>query len=151
MKKYLIKTFLLIIIIFTLLSTLFYTVYADDINLDITSKDFSDEFKPGKSDSGTTDALSSPFINTITQVVNPVLGLIQMIGAILSVVSIALFGITMVLSSTGIASSLFNMHDENPDAKAKMMKYFQYLVIGSILLTASVTFVRIVFDLLMGE
>lgn len=150
MKKYLIKTFLLIIIIFTLLSTLFYTVYADDINLDITSKQFSEEFKPGKKDSATTNALSSPFINTIIQVVNPVLGIIQVFGAILSVVSIALFGITMVLSSTNFFSAIFNIPDENPNARASMLEYLRYLIIGSVLLTASVTIVRVVFKLFMG-
>lgn len=150
MKKYLIKSFLLIIIIFTLLNTLFYTVYADDINLDITSKQFSEEFKPGKKDSATTNALSSPFINTIIQVVNPVLGIIQVFGAILSVISIALFGVNMILSSTNVASAIFNTPEESPDARASMMEYLRYLIIGSILLTASVTIVRVVFKLFMG-
>ena len=150
MKKHLIKSFLLIIIIFTLLNALFYTVYADDINLDITSKKFLEEFKPGKKDSGTTNALSSPFINTIIQVVNPVLGIIQVIGAILSVVSIAIFGINMILSSTHVSAAIFNTPEHTPDARAKMLEYLRYLIIGSIFLTASVTIVRVVFNIFMG-
>ncbi len=161
MKKYLIKSFLLSIILFTLLS-IYNSVYADGparqsaesnsgINLDITSDKFYKEFKPGANDSSTTNDLSSPFINTIVKIINPVLGIVQVVGAILSVLSIALFGMNMVLSSSNVGSALFNIPQDAPGARASMMEYLRYLIIGSVLLTASVTIVRLVFDLFISN
>ena len=176
MKKYIIKTFTLCILLFVLQNgVLFHQVFAIDPdvrdgtaggqtsgqtsgqtgsqttipNLDITSDNFVDEFKPGKKDSATTNNLSSPFINTIIQVVNPVLGIIQVIGGILSVVSIAFFGITMMLSSTDIASALFdNIPSETPEARVELLKFLKYVMIGTVLLTASATIAKVVFNVL---
>ena len=86
MKKNLSKCFFLILLIFALLIIPFYKVYADDINLDITDPSFSEEFKPSDSESGITSDLASPFVNTIVQVVNPILGILQVIGILLSVI-----------------------------------------------------------------
>lgn len=67
------------------------------IDTDITGNTFIEDLKPDNL-KGTPEKLSTPFVNLIQNVVNPVLGVVQVIGGILTVVSIALFGLGMLLS-----------------------------------------------------
>ena len=67
------------------------------IDTDITGNTFIEDLKPDNLN-GTPEKLSTPFVNLIHNVVNPILGVVQVIGGILTVVSIALFGLGMLLS-----------------------------------------------------
>ncbi len=69
----------------------------ETIDTDITGNTFIEDLKPDNLN-GTPEKLSTPFVNLIHNVVNPVLGVVQVIGGILTVVSIALFGLGMLLS-----------------------------------------------------
>ena len=107
MKKC-IKIISLVFIISSLVFSSHYSSFAesknttnksDDENIytDITGNTFIEDLKPDNLNE-TPEKLSTPFVNLIQNVVNHVLGVVQVIGGILTVVSIALFGLGMLLS-----------------------------------------------------
>ena len=154
MKKNLSKCFFLILLIFALLIIPFYKVYADDINLDITDPSFSEEFKPSDSESGITSDLASPFVNTIVQVVNPILGILQVIGILLSVVSLSFFGLAIISSNTDtdLLGSILPMSGKSsPEATERFKIFFRNFFIGAFFLVSSTTIVKIVFKLFMNS
>lgn len=69
----------------------------NEIDTNIIGDNFIKDLKPDNLD-GPAEQLSTPFVELIQNVVNPVLGVVQVIGGILTVVSIALFGLGMLLS-----------------------------------------------------
>lgn len=153
MKKNVIKCFFLSLLIFALLNISFYKVYADDLNLDITDPSFSEEFKPSDSDSPLTSDLASPFVNTITQVVNPILGLLQVIGILLSVVSLTFFGLTIIASNTDtdLLGSILPMSGKSsPQATKRIKIFFRNFFIGAFFLMSSTTIAKIVLKLFMN-
>ena len=97
--------------------------------------------------------LSTPFVNTITNIVYPVLGIVQAIGGILTIVSIAILGFGMILSGNeGLAKDLgMNFGGvSGPEAKRKLLDFGRSLMIGSILMFSSATLVQFVFRVLKG-
>ena len=100
MKKC-IKIISLVFIISCLVFSSHYSCFAksteENIDTDITGNTFIEDLKPDNLN-GAAEKLSTPFVDLIHNVVNPVLGVVQVIGGILTVVSIALFGLGMLLS-----------------------------------------------------
>ncbi len=127
---------------------------AQKIETDITSDKFIDDFDPEKMTTGDASyKLSTPFISTITNIVNPVLGIVQVIGGILMIVSIAIFGFGMILSGNeGLARDLaMNFGGvSGPEAKRKLLDFGRSLLVGSVLLFGSATLVQFVFKVFKG-
>jgi hypothetical protein len=117
----------------------------DDLDTDITSDDFVNQFDPTKESQGTASNLASPVTNTIVAVVNPILGVIQVIGAILMVVSIALYGFNILLSSDEGLGKDLGVGRPTPNMKKDLYSAWRGLMIGSVLLFFSATFVKIMF------
>ena len=150
MKNNMIKYFFVSLLLFALLNSLFYTVYANDINLDITSDTFSEEFKPGEDESGITEDLASPFVNTILQIVNPILGIIQVIGFVLSVISISFFGLVAIASHTDLFNDILpTSEDQSPVTMEKYRIFLRNFMVGAIFLTSATTIAKIIFDFFM--
>lgn len=127
---------------------------AQKLETDITSDKFLNDFDPEKMTTGDNSyKLSTPFVNTITNIVNPVLGIVQAIGGILTIISIAIFGFGMILSGNeGLAKDLgMNFGGvSGPEAKRKLLDFGRSLMIGSILMFSSATLVQFVFRVLKG-
>ena len=94
---------IILVLIFSFFISSQYSIFATDkdeeatIDTSITGDSFTKALNPDGI-SGTAEQLSNPFVKFIHQVVNPILGFIQIIGGILTVVSIALFGFGMLLT-----------------------------------------------------
>lgn len=84
------------------------------------------------------------FSNTIQALVNPILGLLQVLGGILLVVSIAIFGLLTVAGVDGgtIIESL-----GGPKAKIQVREAARLVIIGSALLFSGSTIVKIVMNI----
>lgn len=122
------------------------------IDTDITGNTFIEDLKPDNLN-GTPEKLSTPFVNLIHNVVNPILGVVQVIGGILTVVSIALFGLGMLLSGNEHLAGDLGLrmmgdhggHGGGPDAKVELLNFGRALLIGAVLLFCSATIVKFVF------
>ena len=133
---------------------------AKSINVDITSPDFINEFNP-KQEGG--DVISEPFITTITDVVNRILGLLQVFGAVILVLSIAAAGLNGIIATNeGLAEDLDIAVGTSeteyrtmtgvaqPLNKKAVQKIIRRTIIGGILLLMSSSIVRFVFNLVSG-
>lgn len=159
------KIISLIFIIFIISST-HYSCFAtqqikiakdnDVIDTKITSDSFIRDLSPDGLN-GTAEQISTPFVNFIHQIVNPILGVVQIIGGILTVVSIAIFGFNMLLGGNSeLANDLALGHGmlggkdgpkEGPGAKKEMLDFGRSLLIGAVLLFCSATIVKFVFSI----
>lgn len=164
---------ILIIILTTLLCSTHYSCYATTSNekimmkisanssnkvLDtsITSENFLTNLDPDDLNShggGVASAVSAPFISIIHTIVNAIMGLIQVIGGILMVISIAVYGFGMLLQGNpkfsetlGVPGMGFGGKD-GPEAKVELLKFGKNLLIGSFLLLMSSTLVKFVFNI----
>ena len=156
------KIFICLIIMFNLVFILSYTKYTYSAwtELDITSDEFVDQFNP-KNVGGET--ISDPAINVMIPVINRILGIIQILGAIILVVSIALAGINGVLSSEdSLAEDLgislgknINEYGNQLDGvkqlnKSALSKIIRRGILGSAILFFSSTIVKIVFNIIFN-
>lgn len=149
MKRYIIKLFILVILFILIIGTP-NSIYAKKINTDITSDSFKEQFDPlDENPSTTTETIAKPLMNSIVEIVNSILGVIQVIGGILSIVSIAVLGFSKILSSDEGLSKDLGINA--PNARKKLLDQGRLLIIGSILLFFSATFVRIVFKVISGS
>lgn len=158
MKKNLLKIGILTILVILIISS-HDSILAkgDEIDTGITSdSNFANEFNPQKIDIDGKSAvgkMSKPFTNAITGIVNPILGVIQTIGGLLMIVSIAVFGFYMVVMSHGPLAQDLGIggpRGNGPEAKINLLNFGRSLLIGSVLLFTSATLVRFVFNLFTG-
>ena len=118
------------------------------IDTDITSDNFLNEFDPNKKASGAVNNLSSSFIDLIVTVVNKILGIIQQLGGLLSIVSVAIFGFALVISGNEKLAGDLNLNIAGkPRGKKELMDFSRSMLIGSVLLFSSATLVRFVFKI----
>ncbi len=145
------KKIISILIFITFLGTSTQVVYADNETFTI-DESMIDDFDPTKSDDGT---LAETVLDQGAGLVNKVLGIIQIIGAILAVISIAYFGFQMIAGTneqTMKALSIDTLLENKKDGPSDVYQIRQYmwrLLIGSILLFSGGTIVRIVYNLFM--
>lgn len=154
MSKYIkvISLLFMICLIFNINYSCFASNEEANIDTSIISENFIKDLNPDEV-SGAAESLSTPFVNLIQTVVNSILGFIQVIGGILMVVSVAMFGFGMVLSGNGnLAGELgIKINGESKggaDARFELLSYGRRLLIGSILLFSSATLVKFVFNIL---
>ena len=165
--KKIISLIFIIFIIFIISST-HYSCFAtqqikiakgnDVIDTKITSNSFIRDLSPDGLN-GTAEQISTPFVSFIHQIVNPILGVVQIIGGVLTVISIAIFGFNMLLGGNSeLANDIalgLGMHGEKegqkegPDAKKEMLDFGRSLLIGAVLLFCSATIVKFVFSIFM--
>ena len=147
-KLVFINIIIIIIIVNIFLTT---SVQADNVNVNIMDDGFIDEFNPN--DSTEIDTITDPITGTMVAIIKRVLGILQVVGALLSVLSIAFFGYNRLLSANeSMGRELgFGPHGpgQSPDTKRSMMDFSRSMLIGSLLLFSSVTIVNIVVKLLM--
>lgn len=118
----------------------------------ITGSTFTDEFNPNKQTSKEEETLTKPITKSITTIVNKVLGIIQIIGGILTLISVAVFGFNRLISSDKALAADLGLkpaHGQSPDTRVALLTYGRSMVIGSIFLFSSVTIVRFVFNIFM--
>ncbi len=119
-----------------------------EIDTSITSDNFLNDFNPNGNDpekDKTGNAIARPFVSTITSIVNPILGVIQSIGGLLTIVSVAMFGFGMVLSGNGGLAQDLGLKLGRPQLKVDLLNFGRTLLIGSVLLFSSATLVKFVF------
>lgn len=144
MKRYVIKMLTTILLLIILINAPHSNLAASTLNTNITGESFYKTFNPNKKQSATEKMWSEPFINLITTIVNPILGIIQIIGGIIMVLSIAFYGFQNILSADIGLSSDFGMN-VRPRNRARYLATIRLLMIGSIILFMSTTIVKIVF------
>ena len=148
---------IILVLIFSFLISSQYSIFATDkdeeatIDTSITGDSFTKALNPDGI-SGTAEQLSNPFVKFIHQVVNPILGFIQIIGGILTVVSIALFGFGMLLTGNEHLSGELGLRmmggphgGGGPEAKLELLNFGRRLLIGAVLLFCSASIVKFVF------
>lgn len=145
---------IVLILIFSLLISSHYSIFATDkeeiIDTDITGSSFTAALNPDGI-SGIAEQLSNPFVKFIHDVVNPILGFVQIIGGLLTVVSIALFGLGMLLTGNEHLSGELGLrmmggpHGGGPEAKLELLNFGRRLLIGAVLLFCSASIVKFVF------
>lgn len=129
------------------------------LNTDILADDFINQFNP-KEDGGSI--ISEPFINVIVPIVQLVLTILQIIGAVIFVLSIAAAGLNGIIATAdGLAEDLdlsigstINEYGAKlegvaqPLNKKAIQKIIRRSVIGSIFLMLGTTIVKIVFNII---
>lgn len=139
------------ILIFSFFINSQYPILAADKTIDtsITSEGFIKSLNPNGL-SGEAEEWSNPFVKFIHSVVNPILGFVQVIGGILTVISIALFGLGMLLSGNEhlageLGLKIGGAHGGGPEAKLELLNFGRRLLIGAVLLLFSASIVKFVF------
>lgn len=145
-----------LILLFNLIICSHYSSFAEKkekkatIDTSITSNKFLKDLNPdGLTD--TAEKLSSPFVKFIQEVVNPILGFVQVIGGFLTIVSIALFGLGMLLTGNEHLSRELGLRmtggprGGGPETKLELLNFGRSLLIGAVLLFCSATIVKFVF------
>ena len=146
MKKYVIKTLFFIIVFILIMGTPYSN--ADTLHLDITSDEFVEQFDPNKEMSNEVDAIATPISTSIINIVEIILGIIQLIGGILAVIAITMFGFNLVLAThKPLAMDLG--FGKTPDDRKAMVDFARSLLIGAVLLFSSGTFVKIMLGILL--
>lgn len=167
-KKILIKIFIIFFIINILYFMLCRSYSANSVNsskdnntilvdTSILRDDFAKEFDPGTEIGGYN--ISNPIIKIIIPVVNRILAILQVIGAIILVISLAIAGFNGILGSgDGFSEDLglsvgksVNEYGNKVEGvqnltKGALSKILRRAFIGTIILEFSATIVRIVFS-----
>lgn len=128
------------------------------INTDILRDDFAEEFDPNSEIGGYN--VSQPIIKVIIPVVNRILAILQIIGAIVLVIALAIAGFNGILGSgdgfsedlgLNVGSSINEYGNSVTGVqnltKGSLSKILRRAFIGTIILEFSATFVRIVFSI----
>lgn len=139
MKKYLPKILIVIVLFVLIMPHQALAVKKERLQTDITGDSFQNMYDPEKLKEGT---ITRPVTKAIIAVVNPVLGVIQVIGGLVMVASIGMFGFKMLLS--------VGKGEQGPDTKIRLLDYGGALLKGSTLMFFSVTFVKFIFRALTG-
>ena len=114
------------------------------IDTSIRSDAFKTGMDPEEIDSD-GEKIATPIIKIVRVIINRVLGIIQWIGAIVMVISIAIFGFGLLANGNpGLAKDLgFNL---SPKSNVGLLQLGRNLAIGSSLLFASSSIVKFVFQ-----
>ena len=151
MRKFLIS--LIIILIFLPTSI---RAANDDITIDtdITSNEFLTTFNPSKDlENDGTKQTAQPFVELFVKIANAALSIVQFIGAIATVISIALYGVNNIFGVSpelrGDIMGHMEMSKNSPYSKIELKRFFRRVIIGSILLFFGGTFVKLMIGLLM--
>ena len=128
------------------------------INTDILRDDFAEEFDPNSEIGGYN--VSQPIIKVIIPVVNRILAILQIIGAIVLVIALAIAGFNGILGSgdgfsedlgLNVGSSINEYGNSVTGVqnltKGSLSKILRRAFIGTIILEFSATIVRIVFSI----
>lgn len=129
-----------------------------EVNVDFLSDDFANQFDANNDDGS---AMSKPITDLIVTIVNHILVILQILGAVILVLSIAIFGINSVLSADkGVAKTLglyltLDKNDYGKDisstiSKSDLLDSMRSAIIGSFILFMSSTIVKIVFGIFMN-
>ncbi len=133
----------------------------ETLNLNILDDKFPDQFNPN-GDGG--EAISSPVIRVILPIVNTILGILQVFGAIIMVMCLAIAGFNGIISADeGLAEdldlSIGNTVNEygnelrgvvKPLNKGALTKIIRRAILGSFFLFMSATIVKIAFKIISG-
>lgn len=156
MKKYIINA-ILITILFILVIGIPHITLADDskVNTKIYEDGFINDFDPNKEvgENQAVGAVEKPIINAIVNVINPILGTIQVIGGLVAVLSIAFYGFKHILGADPGMSRDLGMPTNDrgsPNMRIELHNWARVMIIGSILLFFSSTLMKIVFNMLMS-
>ena len=118
------------------------------IDTKITSDKFLEQYDPHKSVTGKVEKITSPVTTFITTIVNKILGILQQIGGLLSIVSVAMFGFALIVSGNGRLAGDLNLNiGGKPQGKKELLDFSRSFLIGSVLLFSSATLVRVVFSI----
>lgn len=116
---------------------------AEELNTSITSEEFTKSMNPDNAGKTSEKWAATP-VKGIKFLVNKILGIIQVIGGFLTVISFAIFGFGLVASGNSALARDLGIN-ATPDARANIMNFGRMLLIGSVLLFASSTIVQFVF------
>ena len=156
MKKYLMKILILVVLCIFVFTPNYSFVEGTEktFDIDIMDKNMTDKFNPNKNDTSNQDEeeMTRPITKTIKEIVNKTLGILQVFGAFIMVISIAFFGFSFVISGNeGLSKDLGIGRAGGPNAKIKLLDFGRGLLIGSFLLFSSTTLVRFVFNIFLGS
>ena len=159
-NKIIFSTIIVFLIANICLSCYNMSLAANSIDTDILSINFTDQFDPKQSGG---EKLSRPFTALIVLIVNRILGILQVIGAIILVISLALYGFKGILGSgDGIAKELGLFIGKSTNEygnevsgvqsidKKSLSNTIRKMSIGSVILFGSATIVKIVFKMISG-
>ncbi len=151
MKKMIIS--LIVIMMFFLTSTQIVSLADVTLDTDITSNNIVKQFNPNGED-GDIQGWASPITNFLVKnISNKVLTIIQVIGGILTILAVALYGfISIVGVDQRLSNDLFGATlpgRESPNFRMNLQDVLRRVIIGSILLFASGTIVKAVMLLLL--
>lgn len=156
-KRIIIKLFIIFFIL--IISSLSNISLAESktIETDILNPNFTNEFDPSKD---ADEGLTGPFTKIIVSVASRILTILQIIGGIIFVISLAMAGLNGIFGvGEGVAEDLgLNIGKTRSDAgieydtvnqlnKRTLSKIIRRSTIGSIFLLSSTTIVKIVFHL----
>ena len=159
-NKIIFSTIIVFLIANICLSCYNMSLAANSIDTDILSNNFTDQFDPKQSGGET---LSRPFTALIVLIVNRILGILQVIGAIILVISLALYGFKGILGSgDGIAKELGLFIGKSTNEygnevsgvqsidKKSLSNTFRKITLCLFILFGSDTIVKIVFQMVSG-
>ena len=151
MKKMIIS--LIVIMTFLLTSTQLESLADVTLNTDITSNSVIDQFNPS-GELNDTQSWADPITNFIAgNIANRILSIIQVIGGVLTIISIALYGLFSIIKiDSKLAEDLFGgrlIGRESPQFKIDLQDFLRRVIIGSILLFFGGTIVKAVMGLLL--
>lgn len=151
MKKMIIS--LIVIMTFLLMSTQIESFADVTLNTDITSNSIIDQFNPS-GNSNDTQSWANPITNFIAgNIANRVLSIIQVIGGVLTIISVALYGLFSIIKvDPRLANDLFGgrlIGSESPQFKIDLQDFLRRVIIGSMLLFAGGTIVKAIMKLLL--
>lgn len=145
MKKYLINTIILIILFILVIGLPNQALAAETA---IFGDDFFNEYDPTKSSAG----IEGPIMEAIVQIVNRILGALQIIGGLAAVISIAFYGFRHILNADpglGRDLGLSNNEMNSSNIRIELNNWARVMIIGSLILFFGSTIVKIVFKLLV--
>lgn len=157
MKKYIEKIIKIIILLILIIASPLpkYTVQAaegDVLETDIINGNLQEKFNPNNGLTGAEKKIAQPFTKLILKIVNAIVGIIQVIGGLLTIVSIAIYGFYMVVRGNETLASQLNIGGNrggNPKVRQVVSEFGTQLVIGAILLFMSSTIVKFVLSIFM--
>ena len=144
---------ILLIIELTLIMGTYNSCFAANKKMDITSDNFKNEWNPNKPSTPdiwgrTVDKGTKPLTDLIVFITNRALGIIQIAAGFLMVLCIAITGFNIILTSDNHVAFDVGLNPGRVGTQRRLIDFNRRLLIGTVLVFASVTIVRIVFNLL---
>ena len=140
-----------LIFVISIMTNLNYSCFANDVDTSIISDNFVSDLNPDGLN-GTAEELSTPVVRFIHRIVNPILGFVQVIGGILTIVSVAMFGFGLFLNGDdklapdlGLGLERRPRPKGGPEARWELLDFGRSVLIGAVLLFSSATIVKFIF------